>query len=291
MRKVLLATLLLLIHGMSLNSAERGSSAPYISGDSFRAFCQFTFDELDRKINVDQIKNGDLIFLKTDYLKEFFTKIHPRIRTKYILLTHNSDYGSPGAFAKYLDDDKLIAWFGQNIEISHPKLHPIPIGIANKCWDHGNIEVIRTQQEVGKGLSKDTLLYMNFEKNTYLFERQYVLNLFKDKPYCKVSPVKAYKNYLLDLARAKFVLSPRGNGLDCHRTWESLLMGAIPIVKKSNLDSMYEGLPVLIVEDWNEINEEFLVNKYEEITSKIHNLEKNYIYYWFDLICSHRGNK
>ena len=28
----------------------------------------------------------------------------------------------------------------------------------------------------------------------------------------------------------RFVLSPPGHGLDCHRTWEAILLGAIPIV-------------------------------------------------------------
>ena len=31
-------------------------------------------------------------------------------------------------------------------------------------------------------------------------------------------------------ARAQFVLSPRGNGVDCHRTWDVLAVGAIPVV-------------------------------------------------------------
>jgi len=50
------------------------------------------------------------------------------------------------------------------------------------------------------------------------------------------------------------VVSPHGNGLDCHRTWESLVLGNIVIVKRSSLDPMYEGLPVVIVDDWREVS-------------------------------------
>ncbi len=53
-----------------------------------------------------------------------------------------------------------------------------------------------------------------------------------------------------------FSISPHGNGLDCHRTWEDLALGCIVIVKTSPLDPLYEGLPVIIVQDWNEVNEE-----------------------------------
>ena len=36
-----------------------------------------------------------------------------------------------------------------------------------------------------------------------------------------------------ELSSYKFALSPEGNGIDCHRTWECLYLGVIPIVKKS----------------------------------------------------------
>ena len=66
----------------------------------------------------------------------------------------------------------------------------------------------------------------------------------------------------LDLWRAKtryaFVVSPHGNGLDCHRTWESLALGNIVIVKRSPLDPLYAGLPVVIVSQWSEITAENL---------------------------------
>ena len=57
-----------------------------------------------------------------------------------------------------------------------------------------------------------------------------------------------------------FVLSPHGNGLDCHRTWEALCLGCIPIVKTSAIDYLYEDLPVLIVKEWFDITKEILIN-------------------------------
>ena len=40
-----------------------------------------------------------------------------------------------------------------------------------------------------------------------------------------------------------FWLSPRGNGLDCHRTWEALYLDIIPIVWHSTLDPLYRKPP------------------------------------------------
>src|SRR6185369_3063317 len=57
-----------------------------------------------------------------------------------------------------------------------------------------------------------------------------------------------------NMAKYKFVLSPPGVGFDCHRTWEALVLGCIPIVKSSCIDRVYEDLPVWIVNDWEEVN-------------------------------------
>jgi len=55
-----------------------------------------------------------------------------------------------------------------------------------------------------------------------------------------------------------FVLSPHGQGLDCHRTWEALACGHIVLVPSSPLDGLYEDLPVIPIKDWNEITPENL---------------------------------
>ncbi len=269
--------------------AQRSSSVPYISGDSFRMCCDFKFDELGAWSDPRTIEDGSIIFVKTDYLDRFFSSIHPCISARYILVTHNADTCIPGSWEGYLDDPKLIAWFGQNMEKGgHRKLHPIPIGIANQCWTHGNLDSLKEAQKKAKKLEKTTLLYLNFTEETYPTERTYVANLFKNKKYCAVARFKKYGDYLLDLARVKFVLSPRGNGIDCHRTWEALLMGAIPIVKTSPLDPLYDGLPVLIVQEWTDITEKFLLKKYEEFSKKRFLLERVYFQYWQDLIYSYK---
>ncbi|CAF1472127.1 unnamed protein product [Rotaria magnacalcarata] len=48
-------------------------------------------------------------------------------------------------------------------------------------------------------------------------------------------------------------LSPRGNGIDCHRTWKTLYLDAIPIVWHSTLDPLYADLPIIIINDLNGI--------------------------------------
>lgn len=268
---------------------NRESAYPFVSGDSFRSIADHLFDETSKSLDPKDIKQGDIIFLKTDYMEEFFVSIHPKIKNKYILITHNSDLAAPGKFKRFLNDKKIIKWFGQNpTVINHHKFIPIPIGIANRYLQHGQpktfIDVLNNPES-----ERNILLGMNFDFTTK--KRVPIYDFFSSLNFCKNISTKDHSLYLLNMTKTKFVLSPPGNGLDCHRTWEVLLMGAIPIVEKSNLDPLLKDLPVIIIEDWKEISEEFLNQKYKEYMRTKFDYKKLLFDCWSDLINSYKKNK
>lgn len=269
-------------------SGPRKSSYPYISGDTFRAYCDFVIDEKRVPFDTDKVKDGSTIFLNADSLEFFFTQVHPHITKRYILVTHNSDCPAPGAFASYLDDPKLIAWFGQNGNIlHHPKFFHIPIGIANRYWSHGDIKVIDHVIDQASTSHRDIVLYLNQSDGTNKKERSLVRSLFGNKSFCHSAKHKPFKEYLTDLTHAQFVVCPAGNGLDCHRQWEVLLMGAIPVMLHSTLDPLFgpEGeLPVVLVDDWSHVTEEFLKSEYQRLKSKTRAHERMFAGYWLNKI-------
>ena len=55
-----------------------------------------------------------------------------------------------------------------------------------------------------------------------------------------------------------FELSPMGNGMDCYRTWEALLLNTIPITRTCPLDQLHRQYPIVIVQSWDEITAENL---------------------------------
>ncbi len=67
-----------------------------------------------------------------------------------------------------------------------------------------------------------------------------------------------HSEHLRRLRDVKFVVSPPGHGIDCHRTWEALIMGCVPIVLNTTISSLYIDQPILVVNDWNEVTEKRL---------------------------------
>lgn len=71
----------------------------------------------------------------------------------------------------------------------------------------------------------------------------------------KVNP----QSYFEILPSVKFVISPEGNGIDCHRHYEALMAGCIPVVEDHpGILKKYEGCPVLFTKDYSEITPEYL---------------------------------
>jgi len=75
--------------------------------------------------------------------------------------------------------------------------------------------------------------------------------------------------YLRMLPHFQFVVSPEGNGIDCHRHYEALMAGCIPIVERNErLLEKYGNCPILFTDDYSEITPDYLKAKYEEMLHK-----------------------
>jgi len=88
-------------------------------------------------------------------------------------------------------------------------------------------------------------------------------------------------------SRYSFVVSPLGNGIDCHRTWEALALGCIVIVKRSPICIVFEDLPVLIVDEWRDLNAPLLDKTLIEFSKKGFNMNKLTLKYWMTKMHSH----
>jgi hypothetical protein len=257
----------------------RKSSFPLITGDTFRSLCDHKIDECCEDFYPENVLKGDIIYVTPPGLKVFFESMHPKILEPYILLTHNSDDSFPEAFEIYLNDEKLAYWFTTNNSLPlHQKMVSIPIGIANAYWPHGNKDVFL--DVMGQEVEKKHMLIMNFETQTNSQKRLPILKNFAKKNFCYNPPKKKLQPYLLDMKSSYFVLSPVGNGLDCHRTWEALLLGTVPIVESTTLNSMYKDLPVLIVDDLKNVNLELLKEKLVEFFDQEFVMKKTQMNYW-----------
>jgi hypothetical protein len=88
-------------------------------------------------------------------------------------------------------------------------------------------------------------------------------------------------DYFDSLPSYKFVVSPEGNGIDCHRHYEALIAGCIPILERNPLiEEKYRGCPILYTDDYSEITPAYLESKYEEMKAGVYDFSRLFLAYY-----------
>ena len=94
----------------------------------------------------------------------------------------------------------------------------------------------------------------------------------------------------MDLLLVRYVISPRGNGIDTHRVWEALYLGVIPVAERSALTGLYSPLPILLVDDLQGITKEFLDSEYPKYHKALEQpIEQLWRPYYYNLVESTRN--
>jgi len=188
-----------------------------------------TLNNYFKDINKTTIK----LFIYTHILDHFIVYILPKLdkTISYIIYLHNSDHEVTKQHVEQLNKyDCIKKVYAQNISFYSSKFHLLPIGIANSMFKHGDLISLYKVMSESYNKIKTKGLYVNINPSTFPY-RHTVLQEIKQHPDdFIVSQGKPYKEYLKELAQHRFCLCVRGNGIACHREWESLYLGVIPVI-------------------------------------------------------------
>ena len=137
------------------------------------------------------------------------------------------------------------------------KVIPAPYGVQRRM-SRLDTRIEQLKNAMGKDLNPPLQFYINHNDNSHP-ERVGLKDLFRNWATVEDQRVD-YTNFLLNLARHKFVLSPRGNAIDCHRHWEVLYMRRVPVMKRHPyLEELFKDYPVLFVDKYSDITKDLLL--------------------------------
>lgn len=256
-----------------------------------------------------ELRPGATVHVKTELLAEFVTHVLPAIPGEIVLVTGESDTSAPGRHAALLTHPKILHWFAQNCDRAdaHPRLTRLPIGCDNPVftklekrlgfaltmllgrtpWDPSvsrndmgdQALLLRTRAILPPTGSRPRRALCTFHMNEKLIApdlkrhpaRREAWEALRENTECHFVPRRLRQEECWRVhGEFAFEISPRGNGLDCFRTWEALALGTIPIVLTSPLDRLYrdESFPVVIVDAWRDITAARLREWHEELAGK-----------------------
>jgi len=260
----------------------------------------------DYEFNINDIVPNTTIYICSSAMQHFLNSVMSHLNNQFILVSGDCDEVCPNdifvsneQLYSFLNNPKLIHWFCQNNIIKHPKITTIPIGIDyhtiyqnnNHSWGKSISPISQEQQLINipkkPFYERQIKCYSNFHflmTTRFGSDRKQAYKMIPSElVFYEPIKIERYQSWLNQSLYA-FVISPHGNGMDCHRTWEALILGCIPIVKKSPIDILYEDLPVLILNEWKDLTLELLTNTVEQFKHKQFNMEKLKLNYWINLI-------
>jgi hypothetical protein len=250
-----------------------------LNAANYESLCDYSFIPPYGKFGSTEMFNrpGN-IFCKTDYIEQLFDILQKYCNVEHNLITHHSDYPID-EYRWNLKPKSIKKWYAINPTHKHPDLIAIPLGLKTHRdpyfepqymteWLVNNIVRLRH-------IKKEKNIYCNW--NVTNLERTHIIDQLKTSNIQFTLDIKQpFNTYIENMAQHRFVLSPPGNGIDCHRTWEALYCGCIPIVIKNDIYNDWQDLPILQVNSYNDIPQEIL----DTFIKLPYNFEKLRINYW-----------
>ena len=278
-------------------------SEPYVTAYTFRKHCQHAlFTEYDspevkaygNAIDPMAVRTGDRIFVVTELLGYFLQHIHPHIPNPYYLVTGRSDIQIDDKIANaVLNDYKILHWYATNCSSTHIRITSIPLGLDNKTWMsnqgypyNGRADTSIIEDVNSREYEKEADFLISFRFETNNTERSLCYEVTKNLPNTTTKFFKEEDSYSKEtmtdfyetVKKHKFVLCPWGNGIDCHRNWQTWHLDGIPVIKRHPVLDYCKNLRAWWIDDWEELLHTDVNEKYEELSSQ----ESDTSILWFD---------
>ncbi len=232
------------------------------------------------------LNNKNYVFCNPAYIYYLFYILDYFNLENCILFTGHSDILIDNSFLSIINNNRIIHWFGLNINVHHDKITPLPLGI--RIFHQKEVDLFDkyTNQEHNK-----TRIYnanFNIESNKY--ERSKCFNKCKNEyvgllydTYNDINTIVKYRSiWHENISSAFFELAPRGfsiplsNKGDNHRIWEALYHKTIPVTTPSPITDYYSKIfPMVIINDWDHFDVNMLTKElYYELWNKYPEVEK-----------------
>ena len=254
----------------------RVSSFPFVSGDTFRLFAGYetTTEAIEKRSRLSPtVLYSDVsVVSKPSFVEDFqrYKESDSSINPSY-LLVHGGDKPPDLDTLQQIAQQADLAVYCVNVAEETDSVRALPIGLENAALNtNGRMRLYINDMQIAgiEARSKNVLSSFHIETNPSL--RGPLADQMAKSRHGYDGVRWKLGEYRQQLRETLFVISPPGNGLDCHRTWEAMVLGAIPVVLKSAIGrSISDEMPMMVVssyEDFLGMSDSELETWYEKLS-------------------------
>lgn len=272
---------------------KRYPSFPFISPDTFRAVCDVIVEEnrvtrrqpmgARRVIYFDlaDVTGKEANFRDLGSLELLESELDAAPLPPVVVMTHGDILPPRLLLSEIASRSKVV--FAINLNYESENLRTIPLGIENFSRNSngrlGDFLEFR-DSELSNQRKHDVFAAFEVENNKEI--RGKLATLLKESRFGWTSRRMHPRDYRQCVKDSLFVLSPPGRGLDCHRTWEAIYLGSVPVILEGTLPpSIATDLPITVVpryEEFLKMGPEEMLDLFVETRSKSE--RKAFAPYW-----------
>jgi len=233
---------------------KRISSYPYLCPDTYLAKCErviLTPSDLKKFIG-ENSNNYKTVYLVGDLIDQFIEAREQIPNIKTLVIGESDTTQREQSLSKLYS--KVGQIFSNNLIGKSERCSPVPLGIERQAYRSAG-RVRNFQKKYQTKTSNRTIPFLIAWNDATNAKRPIYRAEFQNHSNSLVINQRVAASTIHKLMRkTMFVPSPAGNGIDCHRTWEALYLGAVPVVLRSEYFGE-NSWPVLVVDSWSELLE------------------------------------
>ena len=235
---------------------SRISSYPYLCWDTYydlstvRVISKEDLTELHLNLQNHDLKS---VYLLTELLDSFESVLKiSKFRIEKLIIGESDDHNYVSRLTSLLT--KVDEIYANHLIGFHPRIHALPVGIERQAYrSGGQINDFRKKLDNDPNKRNIQILVawnndtnMNRRKHLKKFESQKRVFIIRNRVHART--------FHSMLRKTLFVPCPAGNGIDTHRVWEAIYLGAVPVILESEFcgDAIW---PVIVVKNWSELLE------------------------------------
>lgn len=232
----------------------RKSSFPYLSSDTYFDLCDAHVTNVTTLNSFVKNKNTSIerLYILGELVENLISNLDSvkSIKLNSIIIMESDTTQYAEKLSVLLKISNKI--FSNNLVGRYENIFPIPLGIERQAYrSAGRLKDFKKEISIDlKSRSINFFIAWNDKTNP---KRKTYKDFFRTVEKTLVLDSRLNARTIHKIMRmSKFVPSPAGNGFDCHRTWEAIYLGCVPVVLKSEFcgDSTW---PVFVVNEWSDL--------------------------------------
>lgn len=278
---------------------DRYSSFPFISPDTFRSICDVIIENRGVKrrpmmagrtlifFDLSEIEGTESRFSDSVALGLLEQELSAATEPPVVVMSHGDLVPTQSLMSEI--SLRSAALFSINLTEETDRIRSIPLGLENFSRNsNGRLSDYLGQLDNPSSAHRDREVFASFEVDNNPEVRVLVAQQLRQSRFGWSSRRLSPEDYRRAVKDSLFVISPPGRGLDCHRTWEAIYLGAVPVVLDGTLPiTLLEGLPIHSVADY----ESFLAMPRAEMLTLFRDVRstapaKAYMPYWISQVLS-----